>query len=295
MPLVTLREILPRARREGYAIGAFNVDNLELVRAVIEAAEEENAPVIVEIGERELKKIGIPFFAALAKVRAIKSQVPVVVHLDHGRSPEFVSECLEAGFSSVMFDGSARSIDENIQMTKEVVRMAEKYGASVEAEVGRVPGIEGAVETTASSDAENVVLTDPKEANRLVEETQADALAVSIGTAHYMRRKPFALNFELLKELSCSINVPLVLHGGAAVTDEDMRRCVELGICKYNIAFKVYKAFVSGMDNALSEMVEEVVPGRLVVSPASIIESGLVCAREEIRRKIRILGSAGKA
>lgn len=295
MPLVTLREVLPRARRDGYAVGAFNVDNLELVRAVIEAAEEENAPVIVEIGERELKKIGIQFFAALAKERAIRSQVPVVVHLDHGRSPEFISECLEAGFSSVMFDGSARSIEENIQMTKEVVRMAGRHGASVEAEVGRVPGIEGSVRTTVSSNAENIVFTDPKEANSLVEEAKADALAVSIGTAHYMRRKPFALNFELLQELSCLINAPLVLHGGAAVTDEDMRRCVELGICKYNIAFKVYKAFVTGIDNALSEMVEEVAPGRLVVSPASIIESGLACARDEIRQKIRILGSAGKA
>lgn len=295
MPLVTLREVLPRARRDGYAIGAFNVDNLELVRAVIEAAEEENAPVIVEIGERELRKIGIPFFAALASKRAAKSQVPVVVHLDHGRSPEFIGECLEAGFSSVMFDGSARPIEENIQITKELVRTAGRYGASVEAEVGRVPGIEGSVETTISSNAENIVLTDPEEANRLVEETEVDALAVSIGTAHYMRRKPFTLNFELLKELSSSINVPLVLHGGAAVTDEDMRRCVELGICKYNIAFKVYKAFIDGIDNALSEMIEEVAPGRLVVSPASIIESGLACARDEVRQKIRILGSANKA
>ena len=295
MPLVTLREILPRAKRDGYAIGAFNVDNLELVGAVIEVAEEENAPVIVEIGERELRKIGVPFFAALAKERAIKSQVPVAVHLDHGRSPDLISECLEAGFSSVMFDGSARSIEENIQMTKEVVRMAGKYGASVEAEVGRVPGIEGVTETTVSSNAENVVFTDLEEAYKLVEETEVDALAVSIGTAHYMRREPFRLNFELLKELSCSIDTPLVLHGGAAVTDEDMRCCVELGICKYNIAFKVYKAFVSGIDRALSELVEEIVPGRLVVSPASIIESGLVSAREEIRQKIRILGSTGKA
>jgi fructose-bisphosphate aldolase class II len=265
------------------------------MRAVIEAAEEENAPVIVEIGERELRKIGIPFFAVLAKERAIKSKVPVVVHLDHGRSPEFIGECLKAGFSSVMFDGSARPIEENIQMTKEIVGMAGKYGASVEAEVGRVPGIEGSVATTVSSNAENIVLTDPEEASRLVEETKVDALAVSIGTAHYMRRKPFTLDFELLKELSCSINVPLVLHGGAAVTDEDMRHCVELGICKYNIAFKVYKALISGIDSALSEMIEEVAPGRLVVSPASIIDRGLACARDEIRQKIRILGSAGKA
>lgn len=292
MPIVTLREVLPRAKQEGYAIGAFNVDNLELVRAVVEAAEEENAPVIVEIGERELRRIGIPFFSALARERASRSRVPVVVHLDHGRSPEFIGECLEAGFSSVMFDGSARPIEENILMTKELVRVARRYGASVEAEVGRVPGIEGSTQT--SNDG-SIVLTDPEEAKRLAEETGVDAVAVSIGTAHYMRREPFTLNFELLRALSTSISVPLVLHGGAAVTDEDMRRCVELGICKYNIAFKVYKAFLDGIDKALREMVIEVVPGRLVVSPASIVQSGLESAREEIRSKIRLLGSTNKA
>jgi|LSQX01.1.fsa_nt_gb fructose-bisphosphate aldolase class II len=287
MPLVNTREMLRKATDEKYAVCAFNVECFELAIAVIEAAEEEKAPVILSVVEPAMRAMGSNRFARFARGLAEQASVPVALHLDHGSSMKIVRECLDLGFTSVMIDASSEPLEENIKITLEAMRLAEGYGACVEGEVGYVPG----VEDKACDQVGDAAYTSPDEAKVYCEKTGVHSLAISIGTVHYMVKEPLKLDFELLDEIRKTVKVPLVLHGGAAVLDKDMLTAVERGIAKYNIAYKPYRAFLHGLEDALDNLSEEVAPGKLFVSPAAVMESGVRAAKDEMASKIRLLRS----
>jgi fructose-bisphosphate aldolase class II len=291
MPLMNTKEMLKKATKEKFSLCAYNVDTFDYIRAVIQAAEEERAPIIVETVEQAIEEMGLKYFAKLVRQMGEDASIPVGLHLDHGSSIEWIKACLDAGFTSVMIDASDKPLKENIRITREVVKMAEKYGVFTEGEIGHVPGIEEGIE----SQTADLVYSNPSEAAEYCKESGVESLAVSIGTVHYMKKTPLKLDFDLLGKIRKVVNVPLVLHGGAAVTDPDMRRAVEHGIVKYNIAYKGYRAYLSGIEENLRNLNEEIVPGRLFVFPSKAIKAGVDAAKREIRSKIKLLGASGKA
>jgi fructose-bisphosphate aldolase class II len=190
-----------------------------------------------------------------------------------------------------MIDASKKPLTENIRITQEVVDLAKKYGAYTEGEIGHVPGIREKSEGPGSE----LVSTDPAEAEIYCRESGVQSLAVSIGTVHYMRKEPILLDFPLLARIRKVVDVPLVLHGGAAVPDADMQKAVQYGIVKYNIAYKGYRAYLQGLSQGLKDIKEEVLPGKIFLYPSQVIKAGLESAKSEIRSKIRLLGANGKA
>jgi fructose-bisphosphate aldolase class II len=291
MSLLNTEASLKRATEEKYCLCAFNVDSLEYMPAIVQAAEEEGAPIIMEANEVAIAGMGLKYFAMVARQRAESASVPVGIHLDHGSSIDSVKACLDAGFTSVMIDASKKPLTENIRITQEVVDLAKKYGAYTEGEIGHVPGIREKSEGPGSE----LVSTDPAEAEIYCRESGVQSLAVSIGTVHYMRKEPILLDFPLLARIRKVVDVPLVLHGGAAVPDADMQKAVQYGIVKYNIAYKGYRAYLQGLSQGLKDIKEEVLPGKIFLYPSQVIKAGLESAKSEIRSKIRLLGANGKA
>ncbi|RDV84532.1 class II fructose-1,6-bisphosphate aldolase [Ammonifex thiophilus] len=284
MPLVTLREVLGAAAAGGYAVGAFNCNNMEILQAIMAAAEAERSPVIIQASQGAIKYAGLDYIAAMAKTALASATVPVVLHLDHGTSYEQVIRCLAAGFSSVMIDASRLPLEENIALTKEVVKAARAVGASVEAELGRIGGTEDDI-SVAEREA---FFTDPDEAAYFVEQTGVDALAVAIGTAHGPYRWEPKLDFERLSQIAAKVKVPLVLHGSSGVPAEDIREAIKRGIRKINIDTDIRIAFVKRMREVLAANPDEIDP-RKILGPAR------EAATEVIREKMRIFGSSGKA
>lgn len=238
MPLVPMRELLNDAMARGYAVPSFCVWNAETTRAVLAAAEDLRAPVILMGAWGEL--LMLPPRDTVAVVRAIgdRVSVPFSLHLDHGHTLELVHECLQAGYSSVMLDFSAKPVEENTEALRTVVEMARPYGASVEGELGVV----GRVDRVTTEGATGSTLTDPSAAAQFVAATGIDALAVSIGNAHGMYHELPRLDFERLALLRDAVPVPLVLHGGSGTPDADLRRAISLGIAKVNVASELVKA-----------------------------------------------------
>ena len=289
MSLMNTRAELAKATAAKYCICAFNVDNFELARAAVEAGEAERSPVIIEVLESSLDDMGLTAFAEFALRLAREASVPVGVHLDHGDNVTIAKRFIEAGFSSVMIDYSSQAVEQNIRATRQVLKWAEPAGCLVEGEIGYVPDF------TDEGASDQPVYTDVDQAVRYCRESGVHALAVSIGTVHYMRNKPLILDFKLLEKIRHQVDLPLVLHGGAAVEEHDMKRAVEGGIVKYNIAFKPYRAFIQGLRRAIAEMSEEVAPGKLFVFPSRILAGGRRAAVEEMRQKIRLLGGSNQA
>jgi fructose-bisphosphate aldolase class II len=287
MTLENMNEMLRKASQEGYAVCAFNVDNMELIRAVVEAGEAENAPVIVQVEQTHGEEMGLKAFTTVGKLFAENTHIPVALHLDHGTSVEACKECLDAGFTSVMIDASAKTYRENVSLTHRVVELAKEYGASVEGAVGYLPEV---------GDSDEVLdFSDPEEVGRYCEATGVDCVSIAIGNVHYMQDEFLKVNFELLEEIRKRVDVPLALHGGAAVTDVDMKRLARLGISKYNIMYKVHKAFLQGLRQSLDNLNDEVAPGKYLVAAYPTIRHGLDDAVADCRSKIRLLGGSGKA
>ncbi|NCB93773.1 MAG: class II aldolase [Clostridia bacterium] len=230
MALVTMKELITQAAREKRGCGAFSVGNMEMVRGAVQAAEEMNTPIILQIAEVRLPNSPLELMGPMMIQAAKDASVNVAVHLDHGLTMETVKKALELGFTSVMFDGSRKPFQENIACTKEVVELAKKYGATVEAELGLVGGSEDG-----KSD-HGIRCTDPEDAVVFCRETGVDALAVAIGNAHGDYPVAPTLAFDVLAEIHERVDLPLVLHGGSGITDEDFQRAISLGICKVNIA-----------------------------------------------------------
>lgn len=284
MSLVTVKELLKKAEEGKYAVGAFNCNNMEIVQAIVEAAEAEEAPVIIQASQGAIKYAGLAYIVSLVKVAAEQTKIPVALHLDHGTSFAQVVQCIRSGFTSVMIDGSKYPLKENIALTKKVVEIAKNVGVSTEGELGKIGGTEDDI-TVKDKDA---MLTDPEEVRIFVEETEVDALAVAIGTAHGQYKFKPELDFERLAKIRSLVDIPIVLHGSSGVPDEDIKKAVSLGVRKVNIDTNIREAFVKGIHQAIKESPTEIDP-RKILGPAKKEMVAIV------REKIRLFGSSQKA
>ena len=241
--IVTGAELLIQAKKGGYAVPAFNVDNLESVLGVLNAVEKTCKPTIIQTIPKTLKYGGIPAYSSL--VRALyKDGVDIAIHLDHGGDIKICEDCINAGYSSVMIDGSMLSFEENIALTKSVVALAHARGISVEAELGTIGGKE---ETEGQ-----IKYTEVEEAKEFVERTRVDSLAIGVGTAHGVYKGEPHIAIDRIKEIADVVDVPLVLHGASGLSDEVIRACIDAGISKINFATHLRQAFTDGLKKGLA-------------------------------------------
>lgn len=287
MTLVTLNDILPKAKKEGYAVGAFNYADLNTARGIIKAAEEENSPVVLQIAESHFPYLSLREGGKLALDLAENASVPVVVHLDHGTDMETCIKALRLGFSSVMLDFSQKSLTENIEKTKEVVEFAHDIGASVEGEVGVMTHDGGDGKPDYSNLTDNY--TTIEEARKFYNETNIDAMAISYGTVHGIYREKPMLNFDRLHEISSAVPVPLVVHGGSGLTNEEYRNSIKNGISKINY----YSVMSFNVTNGLRKYLNEREKEQVFLYDVDMKIMELV--KEDIKNKIRVFGSANKA
>ena len=228
MPLVTTKDMFEKSMKEGFAIGAFNVNNMELIQGIVDAAAENNSPVILQASSSAIKYARVPYLKKMIEAALEEHDIPVVLHLDHGPDFETCKMCIDNGFTSVMIDGSKYDFEENIRLTKEVVDYAHAHGVVVEAELGKLAGIEDDVNVSAS----DAMYTDPAQAEEFVRRTGVDSLAIAIGTSHgaYKFKGEAKLRFDILKQIKEKIpNTPIVLHGASTVIPELVNMCNEYG------------------------------------------------------------------
>lgn len=276
MALVTMREMLQKARKEGYAVGAFEFWSYDSAKAIAETAQEKNVPVILQVGHFERDYMdGYLNARRIAGMVADQYSIPVALHLDHAETYEEVCKALEAGFTSVMIDASARAFEDNVYITSEVVKLARHYGASVEAEIGQLAGLEGNLK----NDSDH--LTDPAAAGEFAEKTEVDALAVAIGTAHGLYREEPHIDLERMKKISEAVSIPLVLHGGSGTPDFAVQEAIRLGIAKVNICTEFIKAF--GEDYLESQMKEG-----FSYNVMTLFEAARCRAKELVRTKLTL-------
>jgi fructose-bisphosphate aldolase class II len=278
--LVTLSEVLKVAQQQHFAVGAFNAANLELTEAIISAAEEMHAPVIVQTSEKAIEYAGLDEITALITTRAKNSEIPVVFHLDHGRTHKTIFDALEAGYTSIMFDGSHLPYTENVRWTHEMVKRAHKRGISVEAELGTVGGVEDNVKAEEG-------LTDPFLARDFVRETRCDALAIGIGNNHGKPRKDEKLHLDVLAHIRELVTVPLVFHGASGTPEDKIKQAIKLGITKINIDTDLRIAF--------SEAEREVLKNKDIYDPRAILGPAKDAVRDVVKKKIALFGSQMKA
>lgn len=281
MPLVNMNELLLEAQQGDWAVPSFSVANMEMVIGILQAAEETGSPVILQIAEVRLKYSPLDLIGPLMVSAAESADIPVAVHFDHGTTLEAIEQALDLGFSSVMIDGSKLSIDENIKITRKVVKLAREYGADVEGEIGSVGGSEDGSEDIA------VHCTSPEQALRFQDETNVDALAVAIGNAHGNYKQEPKLRFDILEQVSAQLEVPLVLHGGTGISPEDFKKCIALGIKKINIATATFDAVEHSVRTAYEE---GKIKGYYDLQSAEV--EG---AYKNAMKHIEIFGCAGKA
>ncbi len=248
MPLVTTNEMLKKAQEGHYAVGAFNVENMEMVMAVIKAAEEMNSPVIMQTTPSTVKYAGLDYYLAMVKTAAERSSVPVAMHLDHGSSFELAMQALRTGYTSIMIDGSHESFEDNIALTSRVAAACAPSGISVEAELGKVGGKEDDLDG-----GDENPYTDPQQAKDFAERTGVTSLAVAIGTAHGIYKGIPKLDLDRLSEIREVVSIPLVLHGASGVPDDAVRESIKRGICKVNFATELRIAYSDGVKEYLKE------------------------------------------
>lgn len=282
MALVTTKEMLLDAQKNGYAVGAFNVENMEMVMAVVIAAEETKSPVIMQTTPSTVKYADFDYFYANAKVAAEKASVPVAIHLDHGNSFDLAMKAYRTGYTSIMIDGSHSSFEENIALTKSVVDVCKNGNVPVEAELGKVGGKEDDL------DGGDGRYTDPLEAKEFVEKTGVDSLAVAIGTAHGVYKGEPKLDLDRLSEIREVVDIPLVLHGTSGVPDEVVTECVNRGICKVNYATDLRIAFTKGVKKVLEENPD-------TIDPKKYNSQGREEVKEYVKSKMIVVKSAGQA
>lgn len=245
--IVNLNDVLKPAQKNHYAVGLFNAVNLEMTNAIMNTAERLNAPVIMGTAEILLGAADLAECAAMVKARAEKSKVPVVLHYDHGLTYEKCLEAIDLGFTSVMYDCSTLSYDENVANVARMVKIAHEKGVTVEGELGHVGDNEGDGKLTKPSD----YYTDPDQAADYVKRTGVDALAVAVGNAHGDYRFPPKLDFDRISQIAAAVDVPLVLHGGSGLSDDDFREAIRRGIAKVNIFTDISKAQLRGMQEGI--------------------------------------------
>lgn len=304
--LVTNKDLMVPARKNGYAVAAFNIQNLESLKAVVEAASEEKSPAILQITPSVIKYAGLDYIVNLAKTAAQNATVPLSIHLDHGEDYDTAIKCVNAGFSSVMIDGSFLSYEENVAVTQKVVETAHAKGVSVEAELGKLAGVE-----ERSVEEKDAILTDPQNAVDFVKKTGVDTLAVAIGTSHgaYKFKSQAKLDLERLTLISQKISIPLVLHGASSVpiwivekackygatlegakgvSEDQLVQAIKRGIAKVNIDTDLRLAFTATVREVLTNNPKEFDP-RKILGPAKD------AMKEVAKGKMRLFGSSGKA
>jgi fructose-bisphosphate aldolase class II len=305
--LVTGKEILDKANAEGYAVGAFNINNMEILQAIMSAAEEENSPVMIAVSEGAIKYAGIEYITAMVKTAANKTNIPIALHLDHGKDFKVILQCIQHGFTSLMIDASRLPLEKNIEETKRVVEVAHPCGISVEAELGRLQGIEDNVSVV----ERDAVLVNPKEAQFFVEETKVDFLAPAIGTSHgaFKFKGEPKLDFERLKETKRLIGIPLVLHGASNVPKDVFEKATKFGAkiagakgvpieqIKESISLGINKVNVdTDLRLALTAAIREVfVTSPEQFDPRKILGPARDAMKQVVKERIKILGSANKA
>ena len=282
MPLVTSEKMLKDAREGGYAVAAFNIENMEMVKAIVAGAEELNAPVILQVSQSTSKYGSLETYVALVAVEAAKTSIPVALHLDHGTSFEIAEAAINAGFTAVMIDGSKLSYEENLDLTERVVDLAKTKGVVVEGELGKVGGKEGDVITDEDTN------TDPAQAKEFVEKTGVDSLAVAIGTSHGFYVGTPVLDKERVAQLKEATEAPLVMHGASGLSEEDVRDCASRGIAKVNFATELRVAYTDAMRKLLSENPD-------IYDPKKPGKAGMDAVEEIVKSRIIMCGSENKA
>jgi fructose-bisphosphate aldolase class II len=279
MALYMMKEILSDAQKRSYGVGYFNAVNMEMVRAYIRGAEETHSPIIIGTAEALLQYGDFDWLGPVMRDAARRAKVPVAVHLDHAYNFDVIMRALYAGFGSVMFDGSALPYSENINKSAEIAKIAHPMGVGLECELGKVGGLaeeDGKI-------AENIY-TDPAQAQNFVEKTAVDFLAVSIGTVHGVYTSTPRLDLNRLAEIRAKVNVPLVLHGGSGLSDDDFKNCVRGGICKVNIYTDIVTEAINAIRNNCNS---------LGYTDLNLKTEDAMC--EAAKRKLRIFGSENKA
>ena len=307
MSLINMKDLLAHAQQNKYAVGAFNINNMEFVQAITGAAEELMSPVILAVSEGAIKYAGFSYLVSLVHLAAEEREIPMSLHLDHGRDMEVIEQCIEDGFTSVMIDGSHLPFEENIAVTKAVVEKARAKGVSVEGELGRLAGIEDNI----SVEEKDALLTDVAEAKEFVERTGIDALAIAVGTSHgaYKFKGKANLALERITEIADVVDIPLVLHGASGVKkenvdiansfgaelgdakgvpDEAIVEAVTRGICKVNIDTDMRIAFLAFLRKALSEKPEN-------IDPRKYLSAAREAVGQVVREKVTLLRSEGRA
>ena len=282
MPLVTSEKMLADAQKGGYAVGAFNVENMEMVKAVIAAAEELHAPVMLQTTPSTIKYGTLETYYAIVAAEAKKAAVPVCLHLDHGSSFELAVQVLKAGYTSVMIDGSHEDLEGNIAVSKRVADVAKACGIPVEAELGKVGGKEDDLEAEADTN------TDPMEAKEFVERTGVTSLAVAIGTAHGFYKGTPVLDKERVSEIRKVVSIPLVLHGASGLSDDEVRDCVRRVICKVNFATELRAAYTAAGKKLIEEKPDTFDPKKLGVV-------GMEAVKQLVMERMKVCGCDGKA
>jgi len=285
MALVSMKEMMIKGKEEGYAIGQFNLNNLEFTQAILQAAQEENSPVICGVSEGAARYMG-GFTTVVNMVKGLmhdyKITVPVAIHLDHGSSFEKCKEAIDAGFTSVMIDASHHPFEENIEITKQVVEYAHKHNVSVEAELGTVGGQEDDII------ADGVIYADPQECKKLVEGTGIDCLAPALGSVHGPYKGEPNLGFKEMEEISQLCDVPLVLHGGTGIPLKDIQRSVSLGSAKINVNTESQIASAKAVREVLDN-------DKIVYDPRKYMGPAREAIKNTVIGKMREFGSSGKA
>lgn len=282
MPLVTSEKMLKDARNGGYAVAAFNIENMEMTKAIVAGAEELNAPVILQVSQSTSKYGSLETYVAMVAVEAAKAKIPVALHLDHGESFEIAEAAINAGFTAVMIDGSKLSYEENLALTKRVVDLAKTKGVVVEGELGKVGGKAGDVITAEDTN------TDPAQAKEFVEKTGVNSLAVAIGTSHGFYKGTPVLDKERIAQLKEITEAPLVMHGASGLSEEDVRECAARGIAKVNFATELRVAYTDAMRKLLSENPD-------IYDPKKPGKAGMDAVKEIVKSRIYMCGSDNKA
>lgn len=304
--LVSAKKLLVPARAKKYAVPAFNINDLEFLKAVMSAAEKMRSPIIVQTSEGAIQYAGMDYLVAMVRIAA-KGKIPVVLHLDHGKDLKIVKQAIQSGYTSVMYDGSALPYAQNARNTKKVVEWAHVKGISVEAEIGALAGIEDLV-SVAEKDAK---LTSPEEAQRFAKETGCDSLAVAIGTSHgaFKFTGKTHLDIVRLKKIAALVKLPIVLHGASGVLEDvkelaeeygaklgeargvmdiDIKQAIKNGVAKINIDTDLRLAFTAGIREAVHDLPK-------VIDPRKLLEPANLLMREVAMRKMKLFGSAGRA
>lgn len=287
MPLVSMKEMLEKGKENGYAVGQFNLNNMEYAQAILQAAEEEKSPVILGVSEGAGKYMG-GFKVVVAMVKALMEEygttVPVAIHLDHGSSFEKCAEAIQAGFTSVMIDASHEPLEDNIALTKKVVELAHIHGISVEAELGRVGGQE---DDLIVEDAEAAYAI-PSECERLVKETNVDCFAPALGSVHGPYKGEPNLGFGRMEEVMNLTNVPLVLHGGTGIPTKDIKHAIKLGSAKINVNTENQISQAKKIREVLAEQPDQ-------YDPRKYMGPGREAIKETVIGKMREFESSNQA